>query len=98
MKIKSLILASLMVAATACAQKTETSATVDPNGDVNSSSTSSTTVVGIDATDTARAAQATREAGADVAAAGRDAANATGTAIEKAGKEIQEHAKPGDQP
>lgn len=37
------------------------------------------------------AAQATEEAA-------RDAAHATGTALEKAGREVQQHSKPGDQP
>ncbi len=98
MRMKSLIFASLLVATAACKQETASQTTVDPNGDVQSSTSSSTTVAGIDSTDTANAAQATREAGADVAAAGRDAAHATGTAMESAGKSIQKHSKPGNQP
>jgi len=42
--------------------------------------------------------EGTKEAAADVKEAGRDAASATGRAMEKAGKKIQEKAKPGYQP
>ena len=39
-----------------------------------------------------------KEAAAATESAARDAAQKTGTALEKAGKEIQEHSKPGNQP
>ncbi len=39
-----------------------------------------------------------QEAGRDIKEGARDATRATGTAMEEAGKEMQEHAKPGDQP
>src|SRR5688572_1370822 len=39
-----------------------------------------------------------REVGEGLKTAGREAAAATGRGLEKAGQEIQEHAKPGDQP
>lgn len=39
-----------------------------------------------------------RELGKDISEAGRTAAKATGAALERARKKMQEHAKPGNQP
>jgi len=39
-----------------------------------------------------------KEAGKDLKEAGRDVAGATGRALERAGKSMQKHAKPGNQP
>jgi hypothetical protein len=41
---------------------------------------------------------ATRELGEDIEEGARDAGEATGTAIEEAGRELREHSQPGDQP
>ena len=45
----------------------------------------------------AEAAEEARQAGDAIEEGARDAAHATGTALEKAGKEAQQHSKPGDQ-
>ncbi|HVR42897.1 MAG TPA: hypothetical protein VMS56_05570 [Thermoanaerobaculia bacterium] len=42
-------------------------------------------------------AEEAREAGQAIEQGARDAAHKTGTALEKAGKEMQKHSKPGDQ-
>ncbi|HUP65905.1 MAG TPA: hypothetical protein VM557_11575 [Thermoanaerobaculia bacterium] len=44
----------------------------------------------------AEVAEEAREAGDAIEEGARDAAHATGTALEKAGKEVQEHSKPND--
>ena len=65
--------------------------------------------ISTDTAATAEAAQETSEAAADVREGAADAAQATetaaregarqtGTALEEAGKEIQQHSKPGNQP
>jgi hypothetical protein len=100
---KLLILAAILVLVTsvACTQKSETSVAPDSDGTVSSTYVESTTVPAVDTAATAAAVDSAAEAGRDVAAAGReaghdaanaarDAAHATGTAMEKAGKKIQE--------
>jgi hypothetical protein len=86
-KLMTLAAATLMVASVACtAEKTG-----EGTYKVETPTASETAAA------TAEASQDAAEAAQDAKEAGRDAANATGTAMETAGKEIQEHAKPGDQ-
>lgn len=83
MKKPLMLLAILTLLATvACTQKTETE--VDREGAVTSTET--TTYPGVDTAATAEAAN-------DVQDATRDAAHATGTAMETAGQEIQEETR-----
>jgi hypothetical protein len=74
--------------ATACEKKTETQTVTDSTGTVQSSTTTvSATVPTVDTAATAAAAQNVKEGA-------RDAAHATGTAMETAGKEIQKKTEP----
>ena len=85
MRITSLT--AILILLAACNQKTETQTTVTPTGTVQSSTT--TTTITVPAVDTATTAEVKREAKEAV----KDAAHATGTAMEKAGKEIQKRTK-----
>lgn len=91
MKTKTLLLAILLMIPLACVQKSETHRTTDDTSTVETSTTTTTTDTYV--LDTSATADL-KEGAKDVA---RDAAQATGTALEKAGQKIQEHAKPGDQ-
>ncbi|HVS33793.1 MAG TPA: hypothetical protein VMS98_20325 [Thermoanaerobaculia bacterium] len=100
MRTMILSLAVLLVMA-GCAKRTETTVTSDETSTIETStSTVSATVpeVSVDTSATAEVrddvAAAGREVVKDVKEAGRAAAQATGTALEKAGKKIQEKAKP----
>lgn len=77
---KLIVLAAILVLA-ACQQKTER--------EVSATETTETTTISTATVDTAMAA----EAADDVKDAAKDAAHETGTAMETAGKEIQERTK-----
>src|SRR5947207_692051 len=79
---------ALVILAFGCEKRTETQTTTDSTGTVQSQTTTvSATVPTVDTAATAAAAQ-------DAKDAARDAAHATGTAIETAGKEIQKQTEP----
>ena len=83
-----LIAAALFVAA--CEQRTETTTATDSSGTVQTKTTTVTgTVPAVDTTATAQAKEDAKEATHEGANAARDA-HATGTAMETAGKEIQQ--------
>ena len=72
-----------LLAGTACEKRTETQTVSDTNGTVQEKTTTvSATVPSVDTAATAAAKE-------KVETAARDAAHATGTAMETAGKEIQ---------
>jgi uncharacterized protein YcfL len=77
------------------------SKTTRVEGPTQTTEVSETSAAGIDTTDTAEAVHQTQTAlstAADaVGEAARNAAEATGTALQEAGKEIEEHAQPGNQ-
>ena len=81
-------IALVLLAALGCEKKTETQTVTDSTGTFQSETTTvSATVPTVDTAATAAAAQ-------DVKDATRDAAHATGTAMETAGKEIQKRTEP----
>lgn len=83
---KLVILAAILILATAaCQQRTER--------EVSATETTETTTYSTATVDTAAAAEATEAATDSAAKAAKDAAHATGTAMETAGKEIQEQTK-----
>lgn len=94
-KTTPILLAILLSAATACEQRTETQTVTDSSGTVQtktttvSATTPSVNVPAVDTTATARAKDDAKDAAHDAGVAAREAAHATGTALEKAGKEIQ---------
>ena len=95
MKTLIITLATVVVLG-GCTKRTDTEVTTDGTGTVETSTTSvSTTIPTVDTAevrdDAAAAGQATEDAA-------RKAAQKTGTALEEAGKDIQDHAKPGNQP
>src|SRR6476646_10468301 len=94
--MKTTILAAvLMIGFAACTQKTETTTSADATATTSTSTTTvSATVPAVDTAATAEVKRDVKDAGKDVAAGARDAAHATGTAMETAGKEIQKHTKP----
>lgn len=87
--MKTTIAALLLLTAAACTQKTETQTTVDTAGTLQTKTTT-VSMPAIDTATTAAVKQDAKEAVADVKSAARDAAHATGTALETAGKKIQE--------
>ena len=87
MRTQSTLVLLLLVLGTACNQKTETRTTADTSGTVQTKTTTVTATV--PAIDTTATAEVKREAKEAV----KDAAHATGTALEKAGKEIQKRSK-----
>jgi len=94
--MKRMILAAvLLVTATACTQKTETTTSVDTAGQQTSTSTTTVTATmpAIDTPATAQAKQDVKDAGTAIKNAAPDAAHATGTAMETAGKAIQKKTK-----
>lgn len=97
MRAATVLLAILLLVPVACVQKTETHRSSDETTTVETSTTTTTTPYSVDTTATAEMKEGAQDAAAKAAEAGRDAANATGTALEQAGKDIQKHAKPGDQ-
>jgi len=89
------ILTFALLAAVGCEQRTETRTATDSTGTVQQKSTTvSATVPAVDTAATAAAKQEAKDAAHDVATGARDAAHATGTAMETAGKEIQRRTKP----
>ena len=95
------VLLSALVLLGACEQKTETTTNTATSDTTTVSTTTSTTentatlpAVEVDTAATAEMKQDAKDAGNTVAGAARDAAHATGTAMETAGKEIQEHTAP----
>jgi membrane-associated HD superfamily phosphohydrolase len=105
MRKMTLLPAMLLLLAGACTQKTETQTTVDSSGTVQTKTTTITaTVPAIDTTATAEmkqdaknavsaVKQGAKDAANNVKQGAKDAAHATGTAMEKAGKEIQKRTK-----
>jgi hypothetical protein len=83
-KIVVPILTFALLAALGCEKRTETQTTTDSTGTVEQKST--TVSATVPAVDTAATAAAKQEV--------KDAAHATGTAMETAGKEIQRRTKP----
>jgi len=92
---KIILAASLVVIAGACSQKTETSSTVDAAGHTESKSntTITATMPAIDTAATAQAKQNVKNVGTDIKNTAKDAAHATGAALENAGKAIQKKTK-----
>jgi hypothetical protein len=79
-----------LVAATACEKRTETQTVTGTNGTTEQKTTTvSATVPSVDTAATAEAKQKVERGAEKVETAARDAAHATGTAMETAGKEIQ---------
>lgn len=81
MRRNTLIILALFIAA-ACTQKTETQTTVDSTGTVQSSTTTTKVTPAIDTATTA-----------EIKAEAKEAAHATGTALEKAGKATKDAAR-----
>ena len=86
-KMVTLAAALVLLTATACKQETHT--TVDETG----TSSTSTISAEVPAVDTAAVNDSAATATAAAEGAARDAAHATGTAMETAGKELQQEAK-----
>lgn len=85
----------LVFAASGCQQRTETQTVTGTNGTVEQKTTTVTaTVPSVDTAATAEAKRNAEHAGEKVETAARDAAHATGTAMETAGKEIQRRTRP----
>jgi hypothetical protein len=79
-----------LLSASACEQRTETQTVTGTNGTVEQKTTTVTaTMPQVDTAATAQAKSDAQRAGEKVETAARDAAHATGTALEKAGKEIE---------
>jgi hypothetical protein len=95
MRITATLAAVLVLFGAACNQKTETQTTVDSAGRVQQQKTTTVTatVPSIDTTATAEAKRDVKEAVNDATTTARDAAHATGTAMEAAGRKIQKHTK-----
>lgn len=83
---KLVILAAILILATAACQQTT-------EREVSATETTETTTYSTATIDTAAAAEATEAATDSAAKAARDAAHATGTAMETAGQEIQDRTK-----
>src|ERR1043165_8935123 len=82
-------IALALLAATACEKRTETQTVTDTNGTVQEKTTTvSATVPSVDTAATAEAKRKVESGAEKVETAARDAAHATGTAMETAGKEI----------
>ena len=85
----------MVLAASGCQQRTETQTVTGANGTVEQKTTTVTaTVPSIDTAATAEAKRKAGQAGEKVETAARDAAHATGTAMETAGKEIERRTRP----
>jgi hypothetical protein len=81
----------LMAALTACQQTTETNTTAGSTSTVKTSTTTGTvTMPSVDTAATANAKSEVKDAGEKMKEGAREAAHATGTALEKAGQKIQE--------
>lgn len=79
-----------LFAMTACEQRTETQTVTGTNGTVEQKTTTvSATVPAVDTAATAEAKRNVERGAEKVETAARDAAHATGTAMETAGKDIQ---------
>ena len=86
-KLTPLLFAAALIGMTACEQRTETQTVTDTTGTTQTKTTTvSATMPSVDTAATAQAKQ-------DATDAARDAAHATGTAMETAGKQIQENTK-----
>jgi hypothetical protein len=86
--IPAIVLA--LVAATACEKRTETQTVTGTNGTVQEKTTTvSATVPSVDTAATADAKQKIERGAEKAETAARDAAHATGTAMETAGKELE---------
>src|SRR4051812_19769682 len=81
----------LIAALAACQQTTQTDTTAGSTSTVKTSTTTGTvTVPSVDTTATANAKRDIKDAGEKLKEGAREAAQATGTALEKAGKKIEE--------
>jgi hypothetical protein len=81
----------VVLALAACQQTTQTNTTTEGTTTVKTSTTTGTvTVPSVDTTATANAKQDMKDAGEKIKEGAREAAQATGNAMEKAGKKIQE--------
>ena len=89
--IPGIALAALLVA---CEKKTETQTVTDSTGTHEQKTTTYTTTMPAVTVDTAATATAAAEAKEKL----KDAAHATGTALEKAGKKIEEKTEPKKKP
>ncbi|HEY6137677.1 MAG TPA: hypothetical protein VI670_07935 [Thermoanaerobaculia bacterium] len=88
--IHALAISVALLAGTACEKRTETQTVTDTNGTVQQKTTTvSATMPSVDTAATAEAKEKVERGAEKVETAARDAAHATGTAMETAGKEIQ---------
>ena len=85
----------LIIGSLAACEKREETTVV---GDTSGTSVSTETTVTTDTATTQEMANDANRALENTEDAARDAAKATGTAMETTGEKIQEHAKPGNQP
>lgn len=88
-------LALVLLASAACEKRTETQTVTDTSGTHEQQTTTySTTMPSVDTAATAEAKRDVQEGAQKVGEAAKDAAHATGTALEKAGQKIQEKTAP----
>jgi len=88
-------IALVLLASAACEKRTETQTVTDTTGTHEQQTTTySATMPSVDTAATAEAKRDVQDAAHKAGDAARDAAHATGTAIESAGKKIQEKTAP----